>query len=265
MTSPPPLDRRRALTALGTIGLGTVIAACAGESSSGSAAPASTPSTAPSSTAPGSTGSSNAVTPPDAFEDAASCTASPEMTEGPYYFDVDAIRSDIREDRDGVPLRLATRVLDASTCEPITDAVVDVWHCDAVGSYSGFESASRGGGNARDESTYLRGAQVTNADGITEFTTVYPGWYRGRTTHIHVKVHLDNSTLLTSQLYFPEDVNDAVYAVEPYASDDGRDTSNARDSIFDESMVMTLTPEGEGYVALMTINVSSSGSARSRA
>ena len=75
---------------------------------------------------------------------------SPALTEGPYYFDVDAIRNDITEDREGTPLRLALRVLDAGSCEPIPNAIVDVWHCDATGLYSGFESASTGGRRRAD-------------------------------------------------------------------------------------------------------------------
>ena len=245
MPRPSPLDRRQAITALGTVGLGTVLAACSSSSSRESADPST--ASAPASSTPSSSARS--------FDDAASCTLSPEMTEGPFYFDVDTIRSDIREDREGVPLRLATRVLDAATCGPITDAVVDVWHCDASGIYSGFESASTGGANTRDDSTYLRGALVTNAEGVAEFTTIYPGWYRGRTTHIHAKIHLDNTTLLTTQFYFPEEINDAVYAVEPYASDDGRSTTNATDSIFDEATVLTVDPDGDGYTAMITVNV----------
>ncbi len=115
-----------------------------------------------------------------------SCEATAELTEGPYYFDADALRSDIREDREGVTLRLGIRVRSAGDCAPIKDAVVDIWHCDAGGVYSGFE--------AGEGERYLRGTQVTNADGVAEFTTIYPGWYRGRTVHIHAKVHLDKQT-----------------------------------------------------------------------
>jgi protocatechuate 3,4-dioxygenase beta subunit len=106
----------------------------------------------------------------------------------------------------GHALRLGLRVLDAESCEPIANAIVDIWHCDATGLYSGFESASTGGGpggggsGPTDEKTYLRGARATNNDGIVEFETVYPGWYRGRTVHIHAKVHLDKQTVLTSRL-----------------------------------------------------------------
>jgi protocatechuate 3,4-dioxygenase beta subunit len=241
------IDRRRALTTLGTISLGSLVAACSSSSSSSSPISTATSGSAPTD---GATGTS-------LFADAASCTVSPEQTEGPYYFDVDSIRGDIREDRDGVPLRLATRILDASTCAPITNAVVDIWHCDAEGSYSGFEAASVQGaiGGKSDDNTYLRGAQVTNSDGVTEFVTVYPGWYQGRTVHIHAKVHLDRETLLTTQLYFPESINDAVSLREPYASDTGRDTTNESDAIFDEQLVMTVNPDGDGYLAVMTVNV----------
>ncbi len=114
---------------------------------------------------------------------------------------------------------------DAGSCEPIENAVVDIWHCDAGGLYSGFESASTGGGGGgppgggggpgggpTDEETYLRGAQATNEDGIVQFRTVYPGWYRGRTVHIHAKVHIDRQTVLTSQLFFADDFTERVYA-----------------------------------------------------
>jgi protocatechuate 3,4-dioxygenase beta subunit len=193
----------------------------------------------------------------DLFTDAASCSLTPQETEGPYYFDVDSIRSDIREDRTGTPLRLAMRVQDAS-CTPISNAVIDIWHCDAGGSYSGFESASQGGpggGGRTDERTYLRGAQVTNGEGIAQFLTVYPGWYRGRTVHIHFKVHLDKRTLLTSQLFFHEAVTGKVYAAAPYSAHFGRDRFNKDDSIFEDSLIMTLREDGNGYLGIMSVNV----------
>lgn len=166
-----------------------------------------------------------------------------ELTEGPYYFDVDSIRSDIREDRPGTTLRLGILVHDSETCAPIPDAVLDVWHCDAEGSYSGFESASQGSGGAvgggpggntgpTDDETYLRGSQVTNTEGVVEFVTIYPGWYSGRTVHIHCKVHLDTTTLLTTQLFFNDALTTEVYAAEPYSAV-GRDVDNTSDSIFE--------------------------------
>jgi protocatechuate 3,4-dioxygenase beta subunit len=254
---PDGVSRRRALGAAGVVGIGALLGACSREgavtetqvpTTSGASAtvqPQSTPSPA------------NAAL----FGNAATCTLSPEQTEGPYYFDVDSIRGDIREDRPGMPLRLVMRVQDSAACTPIANAVVDIWHCDAGGVYSGFESASQGGpgGGARtDDETYLRGAQVTNADGIVEFTTIYPGWYRGRTVHIHTKVHLDSSTLLTSQLYFDEQVTAAVYQTAPYASRSGRDTFNDGDGIFSgagERALLTLAKEGDGYRGVITLAV----------
>src|SRR5688572_7256784 len=119
------LNRRQALAGFGTMSLGAVLAACGGGSDD---------DPAPS---PGANSE---------FDDAASCSATAELTEGPYYFDADAVRSDIREDRPGVALRLGVRVRSAGECSSIKDAVVDIWHCDAGGVYSGFEAQSTGGG-----------------------------------------------------------------------------------------------------------------------
>ena len=254
---PDGVSRRRALGAAGVVGIGALLGACSRE---GAVTETQVPTTSGASATvqPQSTPS-----PADAalFGNATTCTLSPEQTEGPYYFDVDSIRGDIREDRPGMPLRLVMRVQDSAACTPIANAVVDIWHCDAGGVYSGFESASQGGpgGGARtDDQTYLRGAQVTNADGIVEFTTIYPGWYRGRTVHIHAKVHLDSSTLLTSQLYFDEQVTAAVHQTAPYASRSGRDTFNDGDGIFSgagERALLTLAKEGDGYRGVITLAV----------
>jgi protocatechuate 3,4-dioxygenase beta subunit len=228
-------NRRQILAAGGTIGLSGLLAACTGSGTT---------------TVPTSEGGSATVQPQTSssvtFPEADSCTLTPEETEGPYYFDVDSIRSDIREGRPGTPLRLAMRVRDAS-CKPIQNAVVDIWHCDAGGEYSGFGRS--------DDMTFLRGAQVTNADGVVEFQTIYPGWYQGRATHIHFKVHLNKTTVLTSQVYFDENVSDAVYASRPYAEHAGRRTRNDQDGIFDPANLLRLTEETAGYLAVMTVGV----------
>ena len=248
------LNRRQALARLGTVSLGTLLAAC-GDGGDGGSATVTTTDGATATVEPGSATSDGLAA---RFDDAASCALTVEQTEGPYYFDADAIRRDIREDREGVRLRLGLRVGDAGSCEPLPNAVVDIWHCDAGGVYSGFESASTGGpggGGRSDEERYLRGAQVTDADGIAEFATIYPGWYTGRTPHIHAKVHLDRETLLTSQLYFDERTSAAVYAREPYAARGAQDQPNATDGIFDPSLVLTLSEDGDGYLGLMTFDV----------
>jgi protocatechuate 3,4-dioxygenase beta subunit len=255
--STPKLDRRQALAALGTVSLGGLLAACGGDDDAGAGRDVTTTEGATAAVEPKTSTPASLA---ERFEQANACTVSPELTEGPYYFDVDAIRTDITEDREGTPLRLALRVLDAESCEPIPNAIVDVWHCDATGLYSGFESASTGAGGGppgvpTDEETYLRGAQATNRDGIAEFRTIYPGWYRGRTVHIHAKVHLDRRTVLTSQLFFDDAFSERVYAAEPYSAGTGRDTSNDGDGIFDERLVMTATEEDDGVLALLTFNV----------
>ena len=247
-------DRRQALAAFGAVSLSGVLAACGGDDDGGSGTTAVTTEDGTTATVAPKTGSSAS----GLFDDSASCSVTPQETEGPYYFDVDSIRSDIREDRDGTPLRLAIRVRSAGgDCAPIENAVVDIWHCDALGLYSGFESASQGGpgGGRTDDETYLRGAQVTNKDGIVEFRTIYPGFYRGRTTHIHAKVHVDRQTVLTSQLYFDDDLTAKVYAGEPYSKAGERDTFNDSDGIFDQRLVTTTKRDGNGYLALMTFDV----------
>ena len=250
------MSRRRALFTGGTVGLGALLAACSDGSGSPAATAVPTVDGGTATVRPQVTASTSAAL-EELFAGSATCTLTKQETEGPYYFDADSVRSDIREDRLGTRLRLAIRVQDLPECTPVPNAVVDIWHCDAGGVYSGFEAASRGGpgGGRTDDEKYLRGAQVTNAQGIVEFVTIYPGWYRGRTVHIHIKVHLDNKTMLTSQLYFPEEVSSAVYAAAPYNQRTGRDRLNNNDSIFDQSLVLTVRPDGDGYLGVMTVGV----------
>ncbi|WP_329597950.1 intradiol ring-cleavage dioxygenase [Streptomyces pseudovenezuelae] len=149
-----------------------------------------------------------------------------ETTEGPYYIDADKIRQDITEDKEGIPLTLRLKVIDSETCKPIADAAVDIWHCDALGIYSGYEASSTGGGGTpptdapsgtpsgtptgeppsgapsggtgggvhqdpTDDERYLRGTWKTDKHGQVTFRTVFPGWYQGRCVHIHTKVHVN--------------------------------------------------------------------------
>jgi protocatechuate 3,4-dioxygenase beta subunit len=254
------LSRRQALAGAGAVGLAGVLAACGADEKSkgpgGQSTNARTTAGSPKRTMPGARG--------DLFDASATCKLTPAQAEGPYYFDVDSIRSDIREGKEGTLLRLALRVRDAQTCEPIENAVVDVWHCDAAGLYSGFESASTGGGGGglpggsqgrTDEETYLRGAQATDAEGIVEFKTVYPGWYGGRTVHIHAKVHLNKTEVLTTQLYFDDSFTADVYENEPYSQDTGRDAFNDSDGIFSPDTLLTLTRERDGVLGVMTFDV----------
>ena len=180
-----------------------------------------------------------------------SCVLTPEQTEGPYYIPDERIRRNITEGRPGTPLALRTFLVDASTCRAIKAAAVDIWHADAAGVYSGL-------GQGAASRTFMRGIQRTNAKGLASFRTVYPGWYPGRTVHIHVKVHLGGNVVHTGQLYFPDAVTDAVYRRAPYSRRPGRDTRNASDSVFrnggKKSMLRVRRSNGI-YVATITMGV----------
>ena len=238
------LSRRQALAGFGSVSLGALLAACSGDDDAPTARVETSEGTTSTVEPKGSSGDLASR-----FDEAATCTQTAEQTEGPFYFDVDRIRSDIREDREGAVFRLGVRVRDAAACEPVANAVVDVWHCDASGGYSGFE------GN--DGETYLRGAQVTNGDGIVEFTTIYPGWYPGRTVHIHAKVHIDKQTVLTTQFYFDDEFSTKVFEGDAYESAAGRDAFNDSDGIYDPSLELTLSDEDDGHLGLITVDVAS--------
>jgi protocatechuate 3,4-dioxygenase beta subunit len=183
------------------------------------------------------------------------CVLTPEMTAGPFILDGDKVRRDIREGRPGARLELATTVVDVSTCKPIRGAAVDVWHCDAGGTYSGFAQEGTEG------RTFMRGIQRTDRNGVARFTTVYPGWYSGRTVHIHVQVSAGGNVLHTGQLFFPEQLTDAIYRRAPYSGRPNRDTRNTADSIFRNGgarSMLRLAKSGGGYVGRITMGISRS-------
>jgi len=188
----------------------------------------------------------------DAFAgDSVSCILTPEQTEGPYYIAKEKLRRNITDGRPGTPLTLRLAVVDAKTCRPIKGAVVDIWHCDASGIYSGF-------GAGRASRTFMRGLQRTNAQGIATFKTVYPGWYQGRTVHIHVKVHVRGNVVHTGQLYFPDSLTYAVYRRAPYSARPSRDMRNADDMIFaneGKRSLLSLRRNRAGYVGSIRMGV----------
>jgi protocatechuate 3,4-dioxygenase beta subunit len=251
--SPDLLSRRQAMGLFAGLGAGVVAAACGGGSSSkGSSSTTRTTSAGASAT----TGSS------------AACVLTPEVTEGPYYLDLDKVRSDITEGKDGTPLDLKITVVDATGCAPIKDAAIDVWHCDAGGVYSGFSQASAGGPgggpgggtqSTTDDQTFLRGTQVTDANGLGQFQTIYPGWYRGRAVHIHMKVHVGGSVVHTGQLFFDDGLTDQVYQSAQYSSRGTPDVRNSADDIYRSagaaSAVLAVTPSGQGYAGEITVGV----------
>jgi protocatechuate 3,4-dioxygenase beta subunit len=157
--------------------------------------------------------------------EAAQCVLSPEQIAGPFYVADEPERRDITEGRPGVALRLKLVVRDAATCRPIPGADVEIWHCDAAGVYSGF-------GGPGDASSFLRGHQTSTRRGKVLFDTIYPGWYPGRTPHVHVKVHVEGTTVHTGQLYFDDALSADVYGEEPYAARGPAGTTNAADGIY---------------------------------
>jgi len=184
-----------------------------------------------------------------------SCVLAPEMTEGPYYVEGDKVRRNITEGKPGVPLALRLGVVDVSTCKPIKGAAVDIWHCDAGGVYSATSMQSTEG------LTFLRGIQRTDKNGIAIFKTIYPGWYQGRTVHVHLKVYLGGNTVHTGQLFFPDTLTDAVYRRSPYSLRPNRDPRNAADSIFRNGgrrSMLRLAKNGSRYTGRITMGVSRS-------
>jgi len=181
------------------------------------------------------------------------CVLSPEMTEGPYYVAADAkIRKDIRAGQPGTPLALKLGVANVASCKPVKGAAVDIWHASAGGVYSDEQQNDTVG------QTFLRGVQKTNANGIATFTTIYPGWYQGRTVHIHVKVHISGNVVHTGQLFFNDALTDAVFQKAPYASRPNRTTRNANDSIYingGSRSLLTVKKQGAGYVATIWMGV----------
>ena len=183
---------------------------------------------------------------------AVACVLTPEQTEGPYYIPREKLRRDITEGRPGAPLLLRLKVVDASTCRPIKNAAVDIWHADALGVYSGF-------GSGRGNRTFMRGVQRTDRTGLARFRSVYPGWYQGRTVHIHVKVHVAGNVVHTGQLYFPDKVTDRVFRRRPYSRRPRRTTRNATDFVFAQGgrrSMLGLRKVGSAYVGSITLGVS---------
>ncbi|WP_317492858.1 hypothetical protein [Haloechinothrix sp. LS1_15] len=195
------------------------------------------------------------------FDRVTACRRTAEQIEGPFYLEAGLVRRDLTEGLPGEPLRVGLRVRDLDAgCGPIPDAVVELWQADADGLYSGFSAAEQGRRERSVEhpGSALRGAQVTNGDGIAEFVTIYPGRYPGRTPHLHVKVHLDERTVLTSQLYFDEALNDEVLGSGVYAerAADAPATSNAEDGLFASDLVLDVSRASAELVGVLTLDIS---------
>ncbi|MEO8285782.1 MAG: intradiol ring-cleavage dioxygenase [Chloroflexota bacterium] len=271
------LSRREVLGILAGLGGAALLAACDPAGSS-SAQPTSTTGAASSTGTPTvaalnqEAATAVAASPVEASPTADTaavpdCVVRPEMTEGPYFVDEKVNRSDIRSDpsdnsvREGVPLVLAFAVSQVGTgsCMPLKDAQIDVWHCDALGVYSDVQGSAG--------TKFLRGYQLTDANGNAQFTTIYPGWYRGRTVHIHFKIRtIDGSGQnyeFTSQLFFDDALSDQIYAQQPYSQHSGRDTRNSSDGIYQgggSQLTLALSKSGDGYKATFPIGLDLSDS-----
>jgi len=204
------------------------------------------------------------------------CVVRPQQTEGPYFVDESLNRSDIRSDpsdgsvKPGTPLDLTFKVsrLSNNACAPLPGALVDVWHCDHQGIYSDVEDPDFNTAGKK----FLRGYQVTGRDGVARFMTIYPGWYHGRTVHVHFKIRSAPAAApgfeFTSQLYFDDALTDRVHAREPYAAKGQRNRRNGGDGIFSRGgaeLLLAAVPSGRGYAATFSIAIQDPQSSRARA
>ena len=211
---------------------------CGGESSTNPISPTGTSST---STPASSVPSTNAA-----------CAVTPTETAGPFPSLTDLFRSDIREGKSGALLTLTIRVVNTNNvCGGVSGANVEIWHVDAAGNYSQY--------GTQTAQTYLRGIQTTNNNGEVTFTTIYPGWYQGRATHIHVEVTINGVSRKVTQMAFPETINNTVHGTGAYASRGANPMSNASDMIFADSLSAEIvTPAGDpaaGYTATFQVGI----------
>ncbi len=211
------------------------------------------------------------------------CVAQPELTVGPYFVDKQLNRSDVRLEPTtnrisaGAPLALAFAVqqISGGQCKPLADAMVDIWQCDADGRYSGVRDTMVGFDTTGQ--TFLRGYQVTDASGIARFTTIYPGWYPGRSVHIHFKIRTpasaalaDNTTQtyeFTSQVFFDEAFTDKVHAEAPYAAKGPGRLRNERDGIYRQGgtmMILDVARASSGYASTFAVGLDLSNAAVGR-
>lgn len=257
----PTANRRAFLAGAGVSAGSAWLAACSGgggETEPG-AEPAATRRSPPDASAEGT--SAEALT-PAMFEALSVCALAPDSTAGPFPSREQLNRRDITEGYPGHPLRLGMRVVDDG-CQPVAGAQVEVWHTDATGDYSSFDD----GGSGKDEgegTTFMRGFQAADSNGIAEFQTVYPGWYGGRAVHVHVRVRVDGADVLTAQLYFDEDYTESVYQTGEYAQFGSPDTRWADDGLIGDpavdgtGLVLRAAPTrlGEGTLGLINLGVS---------
>ena len=255
------LTRREIFVLFGTGSAAAILAAC-GAGTASSAATAGTSAT-PASTG-AATGLATAIV---AASSLPACVVRPAETEGPYFVDEKLLRSDIRSDpsdgsvRPGATLRISFAVakVTGNSCAPYAGLLVDVWHCDGHGAYSdvadpGFQTTGQ---------KFLRGYQITDANGLATFTTIYPGWYQGRTVHVHFKIRSATAVSpgleFTSQLYFDDTLTDQVHTGQPYAQKGQRTVRNPGDGVYaqggDQLMLDVSGDATTGYTSTFPIGL----------
>ncbi len=228
------MERKQFLKGLGLFGLGTLI---------------------PSTKATAAVNSFVRKMSKEELRNAAICNLSPAVNEGPFYLNLNLLRQDITLNTpngaisQGIPLQYAFTVLDLN-CNPIPNAAVDIWHCDKDGIYSGFSSQGTLGQD------FLRGIQMTDINGQCTFTSIYPGWYPNRLTHLHVKIHLNSSVYVTTNNFYPNSINQIVYADPLYSLNGQNPTTVAQDIELHGDMnryndlMLNIIPDGNGgYIA----------------
>jgi len=195
-----------------------------------------------------------------------SCTLVPTETEGPFPLDLTEnsyyFRTNIIEDREGAPYKLRLRILGQDNCTPMTNVRVNIWHCDKDGIYSGYAGGTNQGGSTSTK--WLRGYQMTDANGEVEFTTIFPGWYSGRICHIHFKVTVSSTYAAVSQLTYDISTKNSIYAAFPGLYTKGSDPMTvAEDNVFSDGVTyQTATLTGDavnGYESFLEVTVQGTG------
>ena len=232
---------------LGATSIPVLIEACS-KSSSGSGENSNTSSSDSTSTSTTSTG----------------CTATPEETSGPYPYDLSGdsaiYRTDITGGKTGIPLALTLTVVNSNAdCAVLTNARVDIWHCDKDGYYSEYTEPGYLGTQDNVGETFCRGIQLTDSNGQVKFTTIYPGWYTGRVTHIHLEIYVSSVLKLTTQLCFPDSLNTTVYNTSLYSAHGQNTITDSSDQILSDSYTTELVSiSGDttnGYTATFKVGV----------
>ncbi len=258
------LTRREMLVLMAGVG----VVAAVGCSDSGK--PSATATTAPTGSAASSPAATRAATAAATngagSASAPTCVVIPALTEGPYFVDEKLNRADIRSDPSdgavsaGDQLDIAVNVSKVGAnggCAALAGAQVDVWHCDALGVYSDVSDM----GFTTTGKKFLRGYQVTDTNGRVAFTTIYPGWYQGRATHVHFKIRTSDGYEFTSQWFFDDALSDAVHSQGAYVSkgSTGR-LKNSGDNIFRDSnglLTLAVAKSGGRYAASFDIGLQS--------